>query len=267
VDISPFIADLPLGKDTTHFSTENASGSTSQAANIMEALELGARVLLIDEDTSAANFMIRDRRMQQLVPKDKEPITPYVDKVRQLYRDVGVSTVLVMGGSSDYFEAADRVILMDTYLPRDVTERAVAIVKNFPNPRKPEGGEKFGKIPSRYPLPESFDPARGKREVRIDVKGLRTILYGRTAIDLSLVAQVVDESQTNAIGDLIHYCATRYFNGEVSLSHGLRKAMADLDSKGLDILSPFKPGDYARPRIHEVAAAINRMRTLKVRAE
>lgn len=267
VDISPFIAKLPLGKDTTQFSSDNASGSTSQAANIMEALEVGARVLLIDEDTSATNFMIRDQRMQQLVCKDKEPITPFIDKVQQLYRDFGVSTILVMGGASDYFEAAGRVILMDAYRPQDVTRQVAEIVKNFPSQRKPEGGEEFGKIPSRCPLPVSFDPQRGKREVKIDARGLKTILFGRTAIDLSLVAQVVDESQTKAIGDLIHYCATRYFQGEISLVDGLKKAMADLQEKGLDILSPHKQGDYARPRIFEVAAAINRMRTLQVRTK
>ena len=112
VDISPFINNLPLKKDTTGFSTQNASGSTSQAANLAEAIEIGAQVLLLDEDTSATNFMIRDRRMQMLVAKDKEPITPFVDKVRQLYDDLGISTVLVMGGSGDYFKVADNVIRM-----------------------------------------------------------------------------------------------------------------------------------------------------------
>jgi predicted ABC-class ATPase len=265
VDISPFIANLPWGRDTVQFSTDNASGSTSQAASIMEALEVGARVLLIDEDTSATNFMIRDQRMQQLVTKEKEPITPFIDKVQQLYRDLGVSTVLVMGGASDYFEVAGRIILMDAYIPRDVTQRVEEIVRKFPNQRQPEGGEKFGKIALRYPLPESFDPQRGKKEVKIDAKGLKTILYGRTSIDLSQVAQVVDESQTNTIGDLIHYCATRHFQGDVSLGAGLGRAMADLEEKGMDILSPYKKGEHARPRIFEVAAAINRMRTLRVR--
>lgn len=265
VDIRPFIADLPLGIDTSGFSTKNASGSTSQAANIIEALEVGAKVLLIDEDTSATNFMIRDQRMQELVSKAKEPITPFIDKVRQLYQEQGVSTVLVMGGSGDYFDVATRVIMMDAYLPKEMTPRVREIVQKYPTLRKPEGSACFGRIGSRIPLPVSFDAQRGKRNVKIDAKGLKTILYGRTTIDLSQVAQVADESQTNAIGDLIHYCATRYFTGEVSLSEGLKKAMADVEEKGLDILSPFKKGDYARPRLFEVAAAINRMRTLKMR--
>jgi predicted ABC-class ATPase len=129
VDISPFINQLPQGRSTRQFSTTNASGSTSQAANIMEALEAGAELLLVDEDTAATNFMIRDRRMQQLIAKDKEPITPFIDKVRQLYTDYGVSTILVMGGSGDYFDVADTVIAMENFQPEDVTEKAKAIAK------------------------------------------------------------------------------------------------------------------------------------------
>jgi len=262
VDISPFINNLPFGKSTAPFSTGNASGSTSQAANIIEALELGAKVLLIDEDTSATNFMIRDQRMQALVAKEKEPITPFIDKVRQLFEELGVSTILVMGGSGDYFEVADRVIMMEKYLPQDATKRAKEISQQFPTRRRAEGGNYFGQIRERIPLPESFDPQRGKREVKIDAKGLKTIIYGRTLIDLTQVSQVVDESQTNAIGDLIHFAAARYFNGKVSLAHGLRQALKEVEEKGLDIITPFRRGDYALPRIYEVAAAINRMRSL-----
>jgi predicted ABC-class ATPase len=170
-----------------------------------------------------------------------------------------------MGGSGDYFEVADRVIMMDAYLPRNVTQHVREIVQRFPTLRKPEGRETFGRACSRIPLPEGFDPQRGRREVKIDSKGLKTIIYGRTAIDLSRVAQVMDESQTHAIGDLIHYCATRYFNGAVPLVEGLKRALADVEEKGLDILTPYKRGDYARPRLFELAAAVNRMRSLKVR--
>lgn len=262
VDISPFINHLPFGQSTSPFSTENASGSTSQAANIMEALELGAKVLLIDEDTSATNFMIRDQRMQALVAKGKEPITPFIDKVRQLYEELGVSTILVMGGSGDYFEVADRVIMMENYLPQDVTERAREIREQYPTLRQAEGGKHFGQIRERIPLPESFDPQRGRKEVKIDAKGLKTIIYGRALIDLTQVVQVVDESQTNAIGDLIHFAASRYFNGKVALAAGLRQALKEVEKNGLDIITPFRRGDYALPRIFEIGAAINRLRTL-----
>lgn len=265
VDISPFIKNLPFGKDTGSFSTENASGSTSQAANIMEALEAGARVLLMDEDTSATNFMIRDRRMQALVSKEREPITPFIDKVRQIYNELGVSTVLVMGGSGDYLDVADKVILMDHYRPLDVTKEAMLIKDEFSSGRKPEGGEAFGRVAHRIPLRESFQARRGAREVKIDVRGLKQIVYGSTPIDLGRVEQLVDQSQTRAVGELIHYFAARYADGRTCLSEGLEKLFQDLEKGGFDTLGPRKAGNLALPRAQEVAAAINRMRTLKVR--
>jgi len=265
VDISPFIAGLPFGKDTCSFSTENASGSTSQAANIMEALEMGARVLLIDEDTSATNFMIRDERMQALVAKEKEPITPFVDKVRKLYTDLGVSTVLVMGGSGDYFEVASTVIMMDNYRPRCVTERAKEIARRYTSRRRDEGGETFGRVTPRAPLPESFNPSRGRREVKIEAKGLHHILYGTTSIDLSALEQLVDQSQTRALGAMIHRYATRYADGNRTLREGLELLMKEVEEGGLDCLLPHKVGNLAMPRVFELAGAINRMRTLKVR--
>ena len=265
VDISPFIGPLPQGKDTVRFSTENASGSTSQAANIIEALEMGSRLLLIDEDTSATNFMVRDERMQELVSKDKEPITPFVDKVKQLYRDLGISTVLVMGGSGDYFDVADTVIMMDNYQPRCVTKKAKEIALKHASRRVDEGGDHFGSITPRQPLVQSFDASRGRRDVKIDAKGVRTILFGATAIDLWYLEQLVDPSQTRAIGLMIHYYSEHYLEKTQYLEEGLTRVMEDVQEKGFDILLPYKVGNLAMPRIHEVAGAINRMRTLKIK--
>lgn len=263
VDISPFISNLPFGQDTREFSTEDASGSTSQAANIIEALEVGAKVLLIDEDTSATNFMIRDHRMQELVSKDKEPITPFIDKVRQLYNDLGVSTVLVIGGSGDYFDVADCVICMVEYKPHDLTQEAKAIAEKYRAERKPEGGESFGRITERVPLAHSFDPSKGRREVKISSKGLHSIAFGTYNIDLGAVEQLVDISQTRAIGDAIYY-ATRYMDGRRTLREIVEAVLRDIEKKGLDVLSPRPVGDYAAFRGLELAAAINRLRTLSV---
>jgi predicted ABC-class ATPase len=265
VDISPFINQLPQGKDTERFSTENASGSTSQAANIIEALEMGAKLILIDEDTSATNFMVRDERMQELVTKDKEPITPFVDKVQQLYRNLGVSTILVMGGSGDYFDVADTVIMMDNYQPRFVTKRAKEIALKHSSTRKNEGGEQFGSVTLRQPLPQSFDASRGRRDVKIDAKGTRTILYGSTTIELSDLEQLVDISQTRAIGLMIHYYCENYLDKTQNLREGLTKVMEEVQEKGFDMLNPYKVGNLAMPRIYELAGAINRMRTLKIK--
>jgi len=268
VNISPFINNLPGGKDTTAFCTQDASGSTSQAANIIEALEMGAELLLVDEDTSATNFMIRDQRMQRLVCKEKEPITPFIDKIKSLHHNLGVSTVLVLGGSGDYFDVADLVIMMDRYLPQDVTGEAAAIARRYPSQRRPEGGGDFGELTHRIPLPESFNPRRGSREVKIQTKGLHTILFGTTSIDLSCVEQVVDPGQTRAVGDAVLYIARRYVDSRRCLRQGIEELLKDIGQKGLDILAPFGTvlGDYSMPRKYEIAAAINRMRTLKLRA-
>lgn len=263
VNITPFITNLPFGKDTTQFSTDNGSGSTSQAANIMEAVEVGSKLLLIDEDTSATNFMIRDERMQELVAKEKEPITPFVDKVRQLYNDYGVSTILVMGGSGDYFDVADTVIMMDAYTPHDVSARAQEIIQKHVTKRLEEGGSRFGPVAGRTPKAQSFDASRGRRDVKIDVKGLHTLIYGTTTIDLSGLEQLVDTSQTRAIGDIILYYSRKYAGREYTLRDGLERLFEELQKHGLDLLSSRKMGNYAMPRIFEVAAAINRMRTLK----
>lgn len=264
VDISPFIANLPFGQDTGEFSSDNASGSTSQAANIIEALEAGAAVLLIDEDTSATNFMIRDHRMQELIAKEKEPITPFIDKVSQLCADLGISTILVMGGSGDYFEAAHHVLSMEDYSPRDVTAEAKAIAAKYRNERKPEGGARFGQITGRIPLPGSFDPSKGKREVKIKPGGVKSILFGEHRIDLSFVEQLADESQARAIGDAIYY-ATGYMDGKRTLKEIIDMVIGDIEEKGLPAIGMRLSGSYARFRGLELAAAINRLRTLSVK--
>ena len=266
VDISPFIHNLPGGRDTESFSTDDASGSTSQAANIIEALEVGAKLLLIDEDTSATNFMIRDARMQRLVAKEKEPITPFIDRVRQLYEELGVSTILVMGGSGDYFDVADTVIMMDNFLPRDVTEEAKRIAKEMATGRVKEAADSFKAIRERCPHPGSIEPHKGEK-LKLDAKGLHTIVIGRSIIDLSLVEQLVDESQTRAIAYAIYHALRRYMDGGTTLKEIVERIERDIDQFGLDVLAPhrgMRPHNFARPRKFEIAAALNRLRTLRV---
>ncbi len=264
-DISPFIRDLPQGRSTTDFSTDNASGSTSQAANIVEALEAGTGALLIDEDTSATNFMIRDHRMQRLIVSEKEPITPFIDKVRQLYEERDVSTVMVMGGSGDYFDVADTVIAMESFRPRDATAQARAIADEAPAKRRPEGGAEFGAITERAPLPASIDPSRGKRSVKLKVRETDEILFGTEAIDLSAVPQLVDRSQLRAIAEALVRIKKRYADGQRGIARLLDLVMQEIEREGLDPLTPFVAGDLARFRRFELAAALNRLRTLEVR--
>lgn len=264
VDISPFINHLPQGKSTVNFHTSNASGSTSQSANIMEALEVGSQLLLIDEDTSATNFMIRDGRMQRLIAKEKEPITPLVDKIKALYEDYGVSTILVMGGSGDYFEVADTVIAMDCFQPLDVTEKAKQIASDFPQGRDIEDSVNFGKITPRLINPDSISAQRGKRDVKIQVRDLNTIQFGTENIDLASVSQLVDNGQLRAIALAILYLQRKYLGQKKSLSEALTLLMKDLEEKGLDILTDFPQGDLTMFRKFELASAINRLRSLTV---
>jgi len=326
VDISPFINHLPQGRDTAQFYTENASGSTSQAANIIEALEVGRRkkeegrgkkeegrgkreegrgkkeegrrkreegrgkkeeaqsfvletqlvaisegdlvpVLLVDEDTAATNFMIRDRRMQELIAKDKEPITPFIDKVTLLYADCGVSTILVMGGSGDYFDVADTVIAMDNFQADDVTEKAKEIALNYSISRAAEGGKNFGEITQRVPIPASLDPSLGGRDVRVKVRDVDELAFGTEEIDLGAIEQIVDRGQLRAIAAAMVYAKQQYMDGKRTLSEIIDLVMADIDAQGMDILSPFPEGDFAMFRRFELAAVINRLRSLSVVAK
>lgn len=261
VDISPFINNLPGGQSTQHFSTPNASGSTSQAANVMEALEAGATTLLIDEDTSATNFMIRDQRMQALIPQQREPITPFVNRVRQLYEERGVSSVLVLGGSGLYLDAADTVIGMNAYQPEDLTAQAKSVTQEFPQPRPAEAPATFPTQSQRVPLPGSLNAQRGKRE-KTRAFDTRSIQFGRYDIELSAVAQLVENGQLIAIADALLYL--RQYLGEAPLPEALHRVMQDIEAQGLGVLQEQPYGDYAAFRSLELAAALNRLRGMKL---
>lgn len=266
VDISPFINNLPQGQPTQEFSTENASGSTSQAANIIEAMEAGATALLVDEDTSATNFTIRDRRMQELIAKDNEPITPFVDRVRQLYEERGISTILVMGGSGDYFDVADTVVALTAYHPSDVTQEAKAIADKYDTGRKAEASDGLGSLRSRCILPDSLDPSRGKRAVKWQVRDTDEIVFGTNEIDLSAVEQIADAGQLRAIAEAMVYLKQEFADGDRTLSQLLDEIEAAVAQDGLDVLAPFAVGNLAKFRRFELAAALNRLRSLAVRS-
>ena len=265
VNISGFINNLPGNKDTRTFSTENASGSTSQAANVAEALEYGTSLLLIDEDTSATNFMIRDGRMQKLVAKEKEPITPFIDRVKELYDNFGVSTILIVGGSGDYFDVANHVIMMDEYVLKDVTEKAKEIVKLDENKREFSPNDKFQGITQRIPLKKSFSQS-GKLD-KTKAKGKYSILYGKELIDISGLEQLVDDSQTNCIAVMIDYFKNKVLDEKLTLSQAADRIYEKIEKDGLDSISSYvgHPGNLALPRKQEFCGAVNRYRKLKMK--
>jgi predicted ABC-class ATPase len=259
VDISAMIGDLPGGRSTKVFSTPNASGSTSQAANIAEAIEVGTSLLLVDEDTSATNFMIRDERMRELVRR--EPISPFIDLVRPLHRSLGVSTVVVVGGVGDYLDVADRVILLEDYAPSDATPLSREVTKRFPL-RAPLTERAVRPPRERAIDTSSINLRRGKRQTARG-RGLHTIELGRERVDLSYLEQLAEAGQTEAVARIIREWATA---GEV---HGVgelvREALASVSEKGLDSLGNYRghPGEMSLPRAQELAAAINRVRPLR----
>ena len=263
VDISAMIGELPRGRSTQNFSTPNASGSTSQAANIAEALEVGTSLFLVDEDTSATNFMIRDERMRELVRK--EPISPFMDLVRPLHRTLGVSTVVVVGGVGDYLDVADRVILMEDYEPSDATPQAREVTSKFP-PRAPVGDKDIRPPKGRRVRASSIDLRRGRREIAHG-RGLRVIEFGRERVDLSYLEQLAEAGQTQAIARVIGEFAAAGESRRVK--EVVEEALDSIAENGLDFLGNFRghPGELSLPRAHEVAAAINRIRTLEARPE
>lgn len=263
-DISPFIKNLPFQKDTTAFSTTNASGSTSQAANIMEAVEVGAEVLLMDEDTCATNFMIRDLKMQKLVHKNDEPITTFIDKIRQLYLENNISTILVLGGVGDYFDVSDTVIQMIKYEPVDVTKIAQNIAAESPLKRNVEDETYPFQIRERIPQLESIDPTNHYGKFSVYVKETHRINFGKTVIDLTDLEQLIELSQTKAIASAMEY-AKKYMNNNLTLKEIIEHVSADIETNGLDIISPIISGNFAWFRGLELAFTINRLRGLDVR--
>lgn len=260
VDISPFIERLPQGVSTKAFSTTNASGSTSQAASILEAIEAGTQVLLIDEDTAATNLMIRDRNMQILIAKEKEPITPFIDKVRQLHGDHSISTVLVMGGSGDYFEVADQVIALDSYTAHDVTAQAQAIAAAHPSERQGEGGQNFGTLTPRHIQLAQFAP--GRKPTKVKTQRLTTLTIGLEDIDLRGIEQLVEPNQTRAIAYAILTWQQQHRTH--LLSDLLDDIMTWVDRQDFDALTPYPMADLSEFRRYELAAVINRLRSLRV---
>ncbi len=264
VNISPFINNLPQNKNTEMFSTENASGSTSQAANVSESLEMGTSLLLIDEDTSATNFMIRDSRMKKLIVKEKEPITPFSDKVEKLYKEMGVSTILIVGGSGDYFGAADNVIMMDEYVPKDVTGKAKEIV-SLEKENIDESCEGFGKITERVILKKSF--SQSGREGRIKSRGRNVIQYGKENIDISYLEQLLDGYQSNGIAVMLEYFKDNFLDERTSIKDSVDRLYEFIRKEGLEAVASYTghPGNYSLPRKEEFIGTINRYRGLKIK--
>ena len=267
VDISPFIKNLPNRKDTVHFSTEDASGSTSQAANLMEALESGSSLILIDEDTSATNFMVRDRLMAQVITPGEESITPFISRVRGMYEDLGVSSVIVAGSSGAFFHMADTIIQMKEYVPIDITQKAKEAAAAYED-RGAEDADDARKFPpfNRKRCPGSDMALRKEDRIKMKAMGTSEISICKENVELRYLEQLKDQEQSMALAYLLKYAQLKMMDGRKDLRQIGDLLEEQLNGSGLESL--FERGDVssqlARPRKQEILACINRYRKLKI---
>ncbi|WP_428260572.1 ABC-ATPase domain-containing protein [Gallibacter sp. Marseille-QA0791] len=262
-DISMFINDLPNGKDTVSFATEDASGSTSQAANVIESMEAGTSLFLIDEDTSATNFMIRDELMQRVIHRDMEPITPFIDRIRELYDRYGISTVIVAGSSGAYFHVADNIIQMDRYIPKDITGYAKREAEGFPAIRgvdEPAGEPDFSRCP------KASGAFKGGSRIKLKTMGREAVSIDRETIDLRYVEQIVDSEQVTALGYCVKYAQKNIFDGKTTLIQVVDQLEAVMEKQGMAAVceSRSSVANMARPRRQEIFACFDRYRSLKL---
>lgn len=262
-DISMFINDLPNGKDTTHFYTEDASGSTSQAANVVEAMEAKAGVMLIDEDTSATNFMIRDELMQRVIHRDMEPITPFIERIRELYEEEGISTVIVAGSSGAYFHIADCIVQMDRYMPKDITQTAKKEAEQFP---QLSGPKEKAKKPDFARKPQQGREWKGNDRIKMKTLGKEAISINRETIDLRYVEQITDSEQVTALGYCVKYAQRHLLDGTRTLQEVVAMLEEKIEKESLAALceSTSSVASLARPRTQEIFACFDRYRGLKL---
>ncbi len=118
IDLSQWIHGLPGGRDTRCFSTSDASGATSIFASLQEAVEAGAELLIIDEDSTATNALHRDQWAERIT--GKRTITTISDSAARL-KEAGISVVIVASGAIPLLSQADTIIVMDEYRPIDAS--------------------------------------------------------------------------------------------------------------------------------------------------
>ncbi|MGN0400402.1 MAG: ABC-ATPase domain-containing protein [Blautia sp.] len=269
VDISLFINDLPNKKDTRRFSTSDASGSTSQAAAIAESLEAGTRLFFIDEDTSATNFMVRDTFMQQVISRSKEPITPFIERARDLYHKAGISTILVAGSSGAFFHIADTIIQMDCYKPVDITATTKELCKehllppaNTPAFRFPESHRIMSTPDFHEKNHRSSRSSQENRGLKTKTHDRYTFSIGKETVDLRYVEQLIDYEQTAALASILRYACENLIDGKRTL-HQIGEYLTHLlETKGLSAIcsSSYIPCGLAIPRKQEIYACLNRFR-------
>jgi predicted ABC-class ATPase len=261
VNLTPFCTEAD-GCDPSSYSTSSADAFLSQAAATIEALEVGARVLVVDEHSSAPAFLTTDARVSQLL--GETPRASLAQRARQMVDELGVS--IVVGGENlvaEYIPVADTVLKVEDYQVTDITDKAKALNLEVP-PEAPAVNLESMLARSRWIMPSSIDASVGRLDQVIDAIDEATIQFGRSTIELDGVQQVADDSQLLTIGLLLYYAKLRYMQEGYPLREMLDMIDRDLSSEGLGTISRDPRGDLARPRRYELAAALNRLRTFRV---
>jgi predicted ABC-class ATPase len=266
VDVSAFVHALPHSHDVTALSMERATGTLSMAAAVSEALEIGTSLLLFDEDDGAIAFVARDAVMQLLIPGLREAFTPLVERVRTMWEQHGISTIISTGGLGEYLEVADTVVIVENFQLLAATDRARGLVAEHALRR--DGDYRPFALPHpRCPLPRGIGGVKG-RGLRAELRGRDTLGIGRDPVDLSAFAQLVDPAQARAAGDAVLYAVEKEFiTGNASVGEVIGRVFADIEGSGLTVLASrqHEAPEYALPRRHEIAAVLNRLRSLQVR--
>lgn len=266
VDISLFINHLPNQKDTTRFYSEDASGSTSQAANVVEGIEAGTSLFLIDEDTSATNFMLRDQLMQRVIAREKEPITPFIEMARPIYEALGISTVLVAGSSGAYFHIADTILQMDCYVPKDITQEVKLLLcgSEYEN-QAPVSAAAFH-TPSFHRIPRPNQGIKRSDRVKLKVLGRDAFSINHDTVDLRFVEQLADPEQVAALCCIVKMAEESLVDGKKDLSAIVDAIQDKIARQGLFSVSESKwiPMAMAMPRRQEIFACLNRYRGLNL---
>lgn len=261
INLTPFVTSIE-GGDPASYSTPAADSFISQAAAAIEALEVGARVLVVDENTSAPAFLGMDARTAGLL--DDSPRVSLAQRARQMVDELGIS--LVIGGShlvAEYIPVADTVLKVEDFQVTDITEQAKALDLN-PAPDAPPVNLGPMLARSRWVMPSSIDATVGSRDQVIEALDLGAIRFGRSIIELDSVPQLADENQTLTIGLLLYYAKLRYMQEGYPLREMLDMIDRDLSNEGLGTIARDLRGDLARPRRYEVAAALNRLPAFRV---
>lgn len=261
-DISLFINHLPAGQDTVDFSSENASGSTSQAANLIEAMEAGAELLLLDEDTSATNFMIRDKVMAKLVSDEKEPITTLLRHIRGIYKTMGISFIIVVGSSGDYLSVADLVLQLDHYKVKDVTKEAKEICEQCQI-----AGQYTEKEVCMPEFSRKLKPVKSARR-KLKSMGTDTVLIDRESIDVRYLEQLSESGQTTALAYMMGWILD-HVTKEEDIQEFIENMYKLIERKGMAAVIPanYSAGHPVLPRKQELYACLNRYRSAKIAKE